>query len=41
MQTANDVTFALGYALELEDKLRAREHEALRSELRRAKGELT
>ncbi|CAM0913035.1 unnamed protein product [Alopecurus aequalis] len=42
LQTANEVTFALGYALELEDKLRAREREAdaLRSELHRAKTEL-
>ena len=42
-QTANEVTFSLDYALELEDKLRARECEAdaLRSELRRAKAELS
>ncbi|KAM0918532.1 hypothetical protein ACQ4PT_009035 [Festuca glaucescens] len=43
LQTANEVAFSLGYALELEDKLRAREREAdaLRSELRRAKAELS
>ncbi|CAM0913034.1 unnamed protein product [Alopecurus aequalis] len=43
LQTANEVTFSLDYALELEDKLRARECEAdaLRSELRRAKAELS
>uniref|UniRef100_A0ACD5ZTQ9 Uncharacterized protein n=1 Tax=Avena sativa TaxID=4498 RepID=A0ACD5ZTQ9_AVESA len=42
LQTANEVAFSLGYALELEEKLRARERDAdaLRSELRRAKGEL-
>jgi hypothetical protein len=41
-QTANEVAFSLGYALELEEKLRTREceAEALRSELHRAKGEL-
>jgi uncharacterized protein (DUF3084 family) len=42
-QTANEVAFSLGYALELEDKLRAREREAdaLRAELCRAKTELS
>jgi hypothetical protein len=48
-QTTTDVVFSLGHALELEDKLRAREREAvrlaeeadaLRAELRKAKAEL-
>jgi Tfp pilus assembly protein PilO len=37
-QTANEVVFSLGYALELEDRLR--EADALRAELRKVKAEL-
>jgi Tfp pilus assembly protein PilO len=37
-QTANEVVFSLGYALELEDKLR--DAEAQRAELRKVKAEL-
>jgi hypothetical protein len=42
MQAANCVSFSLGYALELEEKLAAREREAdaLRRELTKAKAEL-
>ncbi|XP_048545050.1 uncharacterized protein LOC125524015 [Triticum urartu] len=42
LQAANEVSFSLGRALELEEKLRAREREAdaLRAELREAKAEL-
>ncbi|KAM0904001.1 hypothetical protein ACQ4PT_018303 [Festuca glaucescens] len=38
LQTANEVVFSLGYALELEDRLR--DAEALRAELRKVKTEL-